>query len=393
MGDKRWTDAAPGSAARCGIGVAVAVTLAAGALSSPRLYARAAADVRVVVSGLNDPRGLAFGPHGDLYIAEAGSGGATVSTAGGCDQVQPPVGPYRGGASGRVMKLAPNGALTVVASGLPSAEASPAIGGDKLGVADVAFVDDKLVALEAGAGCSHGHALANNGILRLRRGGISLVADLSAWLLAHPGAKGAEQPRNADYEPDGTWFSMLVQDDKIYTVEPNHGLLVSVDADDDRDGDRRRGRVRLVRDLFATFGDHTYTALAADRGDIYVGTLGQIVFGPAGPPVPDFANSFEAGIYKLPRHGAPVQVASGLHAVLGVAFDARHRMYALQSPIFIPGTGSLVRVLPGGQTETIVSGLIFPSSLRLGPDHALYLSECAYHCAPGEGRVLRVGID
>jgi hypothetical protein len=372
-----------GAVSRCGVAATVALALSATLVTG--VQARSGTDVRVVVSGLNDPRGLTFGPRGDLYIAEAGSGGGTLSTAGQCDQVQPPIGPSVGGATGRIVKLAPNGELTVAASGLPSFEASPLIGGDKQGVADVAIVDNKLIALLSGAGCSHGHADANNGILSVGQSGVSLVADLSAWLLVNPGAKGAERPRNPDYEPDGTWFSMLVQEDKIYAVEPNHGLLVSVDKHD--------YGVTLVQDLFATFGDHTYAALAADREDIYVGTLGQIAFGPDGPPVPDFVNSFAAGIYKLPRHGAPVQVASGLHAVLGVAFDDQHRLYALQSPIFIPGTGSLVRVNPDGQIETILSGLVFPSSLRRGPDHAFYFSECSYHCSPGDGRILRVVVD
>ena len=88
------------------------------------LEARGSVTVSVVASGLNDPRGLAFAPGGDLYIAEAGSGGADVSTAGECDQVQPPAGPALGGYTGRIMKLATNGALTVVASGLPSSEGS-----------------------------------------------------------------------------------------------------------------------------------------------------------------------------------------------------------------------------------------------------------------------------
>jgi hypothetical protein len=65
-------------------------------------------------------------------------------------------------------------------------------------------------------------------------------------------------------------------------------------------------------------------------------------------------------------------------------------MYALQSPIFIPGTGSLVRQDAFGQWETIVAGLNFPSAVTVGPDNALYISECGYHCVPGQGRILRV---
>ena len=176
---------------------------------------------------------------------------------------------------------------------------------------------------------------------------------------------------------------MVFDQGRLYAVEPNHGLLVSVQPSD--------GRVSLVNDLFATFGDHTYTTLAVDRGDLYVGTLGQIAFVPGVfPPVPDLERSFEAGIYRLSRDGTATPFASGLHAVLGLAFDASHRLYVLQSPIFVPGTGSLVRLNSDGNPETILSGLVFPSGLTRGPDGAFYISECGYHCAPGDGRILRV---
>lgn len=178
---------------------------------------------------------------------------------------------------------------------------------------------------------------------------------------------------------------MVVADGRIYAVEPNHGLLVSVKRD--------TGDVTLVKDLFATFGDHTYTSLAVDRGDLCVGALGQIAFQPGVfPTIPDFARSFEAGIYRLSPSGQAVQAVDGLHAVLGVAFDRQHRLYAMQSPIFIPGTGSLVRIDEHGEIETLVSGLVFPSSLTRGPDGAFYISECGYHCSPGEGRILRVAV-
>src|SRR6476659_5713650 len=48
---------------------------------------------RIFSSGLNNPRGLKFGPDGNLYVAEGGLGG-TNSTVGFCTQVVAPVGPY-----------------------------------------------------------------------------------------------------------------------------------------------------------------------------------------------------------------------------------------------------------------------------------------------------------
>src|SRR5262245_36015808 len=53
--------------------------------------------VTVVMSGLDNPRGLAFGPEGGLYVAEAGRGG---------------------GGPGRVIRVSPGGTRTVVIDGL-----------------------------------------------------------------------------------------------------------------------------------------------------------------------------------------------------------------------------------------------------------------------------------
>src|SRR3954452_7480263 len=88
---------------------------------------------KVFAVGLNNPRGLKFGPDGNLYVAEGGAGG-NLSTVGLCGQVPAPIGPYTGGYTARISKITPNGTVSTVAAGLPSSATSPGSGGLVSGV-------------------------------------------------------------------------------------------------------------------------------------------------------------------------------------------------------------------------------------------------------------------
>ena len=145
--------------------------------------------VSVFATGLNNPRGLKFGPDGYLYVAEGGLGG-TISTAGLCDSVIAPIGPYTGGYTASISKISPTGDITTVADGLPSSQTSPASGSLVSGVADVAFVGNTLYAILAGAGCSHGIEDYPNGIIKVNNDGTwDLVADLERMAAHSSGGK------------------------------------------------------------------------------------------------------------------------------------------------------------------------------------------------------------
>ena len=327
------------------------------------------ATVSLFATGLQFPRGLTFGPDGALYVAEAGTGGVE-NTIGRCTQVIAPIGPYRNGPTGRISRIDRHGNRTTFATGFPSA-----INGfeDYQGVADVAFVGDKLFALVSGGGCSHASATVPAGVAKVSHSGAwSIIADLSAWQAAHPVA----HPELDDFEPDGSWYGMISSEGSLVAVEPNHGEVVRVNP--------RNGHVTRIADISATQGHIVPTVVAERRGAFYLSSLGTF------PGTPGSQK-----ILRLSRAGHVSEVASGFTAVLGLDFDERGRLYVLETGEVggfpAPGAGRVIRLDRKGNRVVIVDGLFLPTGLRIGPDGWLYISNKGFG-PPQPGEILRVDI-
>ncbi|HET6981627.1 MAG TPA: ScyD/ScyE family protein [Myxococcaceae bacterium] len=329
--------------------------------------------IKVFASGLNNPRGLKFGPDGALYVAEGGVGGTDPAPTTKDCTVLPPIGPYSGSTVGsRISRIDRHGHRTTVVDNLPSSQTSDMSGDLVSGVADIAFLDGTMYAILAGAGCSHGVPSIPNGVLRVHRDGTwSLINDLGAFQRAHPVAN----PQPLDFEPDGTWYSMIAARGALYAVEPNHGEIDQI---------RANGRISRVIDVSASQGHVVPTALAYHRGNLYVGNLG--VF----PQDPGTSN-----VWKVTPEGHIRLHASGFNMVLGLAFDHRGRLYVLQAsaaPAPTPETGSVVRLSRDGTKRTVIaSGLFLPSGMTFGPDGKLYVSNVGFGPPPvGLGQILEI---
>ncbi len=347
------------------------------------------ANATVYATGLEGPRGLRFGPDGNLYVAEAGLGG-TVSTGTACAQVVPPVGPYTGGLTGRISMVTPDGTVSTVASKMPSTQDAM---GDLIGVADVAFIGQNMYALVAGAGCSHGSLKYQTGVYRVNRTthAWAMIADVGAWLKANP----AKIENPGDFEPDGTLYSMIAYNGALIAVEPNHGQVLSVST---------AGVISQVIDISASDGHIVPTAIAAYRGEYYLGNLNLF------PINPQWARILTISTVPYSTAGAApgfetegahiVNSKAGFTTVVAVAFGPDGLLYALElsdgAGYPTPGLGKVVRVDSDGTIEDVVTGLVVPTGMTFGPDGALYVSNFgavpAGGAPVGSGQVLRITI-
>jgi len=359
----------------CILGVEGGQALGKAPAGKPR--AHAGVSMTVFASGFNNPRGLKFGPDGNLYVAEGGLGGSH-STVGDCTQASGAAAPYTGSThsktlGSRISRVTPSGHVSTVVDSLPSSQTSAALGSLVSGISAVACAHHNLYGLLAGAGCSHGVPGMPNGVFRVRDDGtIKMIANLSRFQRNHPVAN----PPVEDFEPDGTWYSMASLDGKLYPMDSNHGELDRV---------TRKGHISRVSDISAKLGHNVPTALAFRAGTWKIGNLG--VFGP-----PD-GTTLNEKVWRLNSSGSFAVRGPGLEQVVSLAFR-KDKLFALElsntpgGPT--PGTGQIVRVRADGPGRVIASGLMFPTGMTVGPDGAFYVSVNGLGFGAGQGQVLRI---
>jgi hypothetical protein len=327
-----------------------------------------AGDVTVFATGLNNPRGLKFGPDGLLYVAEGGDGGLNAGTG---VQVVGPVGPYTGSVTGaRISTIDIYGKRTTLIDNLPSSQSTAASGTNISGVGDIAFIGEQLYALITGAGASHGVPTIPNGVARIKPDGTyEIIANLSHYYKTHPVAS----PSTDDFEPDGVPYSMVAYNGSLYVLEPNRGSFDKVDLD---------GQITRVLDTSAIFGTvYVPTVQVEHNGIFYLGNLESFMGG-------------GANILKVESGGKATVLYHGFTDILGIERDSQGRFYVLETSTGdmgpMPMTGDIVRV-DNGKRQVIASGLFFPTGMTLGPDGALYVSNVGFGPVPnGLGQILKI---
>ena len=343
--------------------------------SSDRKHKPSRPSVAAYATGLNNPRGLAFGPDNKLYVAEAGSGG-TLTPVGdprGCPVNVNIYSPYTAGYSGRVVRVRRDGTKETVADNLPSMTDNT---GASYGPTDIAFIDRTLYVLIEMGGCSHALPDDLPAILRVNRDGSTTnVANLNAWHAANPPhfVKDTD-PATTDQEPGGVFHSMIALGKYLYVVETNRGFLLRVNP--------ANGEIQTLYDMSIDNREHNPIVMTQRGHHFFVGTFGEDG-GKAELAV--FDKWFSA--YTLPFKSR--------NPIVGLAWR-RNELYAVEifpyDNQWSTDTANLVTFdRRTGKRKVVLTGFAsLPNGLVEGPDGALYTSNWGVSFAPDDGEILRI---
>lgn len=364
-----------------------AAGMAAGLLGATSAVAgehRGGGAPQVVAKGLDNPRGLAFGPHGALYVTEAGSGGS---------------GPCFAGPEGDEVCWGASGAVTVV-RGRHQKRAATDIGSlaapdgtQAIGPSDIAFRNGKAyVTVGLGADPAMRDQLpllgrkTNGWLLKSGWHGLVGAADVARF-------EAKNDPDKAG--PDSNPNSVVAERRGQAVVDAGGNTLLWV----------KHSKIRVLAKLpertivapdFLGLPPGTKIPLQSVPTSVAKGPDGAYYVGElTGFPFPHG----KARVYKVKPGHEPKVVASGFTNVIDIGFH-HGKLYVLE--IAHAGLlnaeqdprGALYRVGHHGKKLIKHTGLVMPGGLALRGGNA-YISNCSVCPADGSsplgtGHVLRV---
>ena len=344
----------------------------------------AAAEWKVVATGLHNPRGLDFAPNGALYIAEAGSGGNGPTIPG----IEP----------GSVLHFGTTGSITRVFKGtqerivndLPSLAAEN--GTAAIGPSSVSFgnLGHSFVTIGLGRPPALrdqlGAQAAKLGVLfqMNQNGKMNEVADMAAFEAgSDPDGLGPDSNPNGVLPDTGG---------AVYVADAGANALLRVDAN---------GDVSVV----AVFPNRTVTTPPDLPQPPFPAQLSMqavptnVVRGPDGALYVSQLTGFPfpvgaARIFRVEPGSAPTIYAEGFTNIIDLEFDSHGNLYVLEIDTnglrALPPMGRLARINAGGGAPVTIAsdGLVTPGGMAIGPDGAIYVSN--FGTSPTAGEVVRI---
>jgi hypothetical protein len=369
--------------------------------------------ITTVMTGLHNPRGIAFAPDGVLYVAESGCGGNTSDCAIPPDPMDPsapcvviPAARVCFGLTGSISQWS-NGIQERIATEFPSISAAFQRGANAIGPSDISPVQAgavyqlyttiglqtdpaQRVLVDIGSLLAQLAHIPRSPILPHSQSRGTFTAD---WLITDIGNYEAQQNPDTgffDTNPYGLLSlrgAHLVADaggNALLRVDDS-GAISTLAVFPSRAQGRRFNGVLI--DAVPT------SVVVGPDGAYYVSEL-------TGAPFLDAA----ANIYRVVPDGAailnPDVYLSGFKSVIDIDFDAQGNLYVLQFATGATGnpvnSGVLRRVELFGCTtapndcprKDVVTELNRPTSFAIRPDGAIYITNNG--TSPTEGQVLRI---
>jgi sugar lactone lactonase YvrE len=368
--------------------VAALALAAAAAAAAPA----AAQDPEVVAEGLANPRGMTFGPDGQLYVAESGRGGDGACIPG------PQGGEQCYGPTGAITRVnVRTGRAREVLGGLPSiAPQGEEPGADATGPNDISFDDDGAAYITIGLGADPA-ARSRLGRVGRRfaalwrlspRGRLRRVADLGAFEAARNPDAG-QPSAQVDTNPYGVDASRARQ---ILVTDAGGNTLLRV-------GPRGRVRTQAVFPFGSALAP-PFLGLPAgteipyqpvptgvargSRGVAFVGELTGFPFPLGG-----------ANVYRVRGAGTPRVQARNFTTIVDLAFGPRGALYVLQISTNglaaeDPGPGKVFRIARSGEVAELrgSGALVEPTGIAVSPRGDVYVADQGRSAT--EGRIVRL---
>ncbi|HBE48601.1 MAG TPA: ScyD/ScyE family protein [Cyanobacteria bacterium UBA11369] len=359
------------------------------------------ASLKILADGLNNARGLTFDSNGNLYVTEAGLGGQ-----GACIPSPTNQGNLCYGTTGAVTKIE-NGKTERILTGLPSI--ALADGSGAAGPNDIEFDANGKPYILIGYGANP--ALRDPAFGNAELGKIiaanfetntwKTIADLANYELAN-------NPDRADIGSNPLAF--LIDGKQAIAVDAgaNNLLGVATDGSDLEDFAVLPQQI-LTNPIFppsdAQPFDPTQVPSPGNFGNAppsgfpVQATPTGVAKGPDGAYYVSIFTGFPfpeggAKIYRIGADKQPTIYADNFTQLTNLTFDPQGNLYALQyaNQSAWKGNfdGSVIKISPQGTRTTLFSGngLEAPSSLTIGPDGAIYVTNRSDR--PGQGQVLRI---